>query len=202
VTGPPKSDSAPGRARNRRSEAARLGVLNAADDLLAEKGFGALTIEGIAARAGVAKQTIYRWWPSKVDILLDVLAEDAADLIEIRETGAAVDDFRRHLHTLVRFLAKPEGKVLLALMGEAQLDPEVSRQLADRHQDRQRRAEGEVLERGIEAGDLPQDLNVDSAIDALCGPLYYRAMTNRKIPRRFADELMDRWLGSMRQPSK
>lgn len=52
-------------------------VLHAADDLLVERGFGGVTIEGIAARAGVAKQTIYRWWSSKVDILLDTLIDDA-----------------------------------------------------------------------------------------------------------------------------
>src|ERR1700728_4739737 len=64
--------------RHGRSEQARISILKAADDLLVERGFAGVTIEGIAARAGVAKQTIYRWWPSKVDILLDTLIEDAS----------------------------------------------------------------------------------------------------------------------------
>ncbi len=67
-----------GRAPHRRDENARVAVLHAADDLLVERGFGGVTIEGIAARAGVAKQTIYRWWTSKVDILLDTLIDDAS----------------------------------------------------------------------------------------------------------------------------
>jgi len=74
----PAASSPPRRARSgsRRDEAARLAVLHAADDLLAEHGFGGLTVEAIARRAGVAKQTIYRWWPQKVEILLDTLIED------------------------------------------------------------------------------------------------------------------------------
>jgi len=62
------ADGAPprGRAPHRRSDPARVAVLHAADDLLVERGYAGVTIEGIAARAGVAKQTIYRWWPSKV----------------------------------------------------------------------------------------------------------------------------------------
>ena len=57
--------------RHGRSEQARIAVLQAADDLLVERGFAGLTVEGIAATAGVAKQTIYRWWPSKTEILFD-----------------------------------------------------------------------------------------------------------------------------------
>ena len=77
----PTTDATPaprGRAPHRRDENARIAVLHAADDLLVERGFGGVTVEGIAARAGVAKQTIYRWWPSKVDILLDTLIDDAS----------------------------------------------------------------------------------------------------------------------------
>ena len=68
-----------GRAPHRRNEQARVAVLHAADDLLAERGFAGVTIEGIATRAGVAKQTIYRWWPSKVEVLLDTLIEDSQE---------------------------------------------------------------------------------------------------------------------------
>lgn len=57
--------------RHGRSEQARIAVLQAADDLLVERGFAGLTVEGIAATAGVAKQTICRWWPSKTEILFD-----------------------------------------------------------------------------------------------------------------------------------
>ncbi len=65
-----------------------MAVLEAADDLLVERGFASVTIEGIAARAGVAKQTIYRWWPSKIDILFDALAADAVARQRERDRAA------------------------------------------------------------------------------------------------------------------
>jgi AcrR family transcriptional regulator len=185
----------PGRAPHRRSESARLAVLHAADDLLVERGYRALTIEGIAARAGVAKQTIYRWWPSKVDILLDVLADDGKDVLAVPDTGSAIDDARRHLRDLARFLTKePAGKVLLALMGEAQQDPDVARLLAERHLHAQRLAERGMIRRGIASGELNASLDVDATLDALVGPVYYRAMTNRPVSRAFVDGLVARTL--------
>ncbi|MDQ8708134.1 helix-turn-helix domain-containing protein [Streptomyces sp. LHD-70] len=63
----------------RRNEAVRIAVLRATDDLLVDHGFHALTVSAIAERADAAKQTIYRWWRSKVDILLDVLEEGLKD---------------------------------------------------------------------------------------------------------------------------
>ncbi len=108
----------------RRSEAARLAVLNATDDLLVEQGFEGLTIEGIAAAAGVAKQTIYRWWKSKVDILFDNLVLDATTgLAWPAQTPSDVADLRAYIHRFADFLgAAPAGKVLQALLGHAQLD--------------------------------------------------------------------------------
>src|ERR1700761_4612106 len=103
---PPGSAAGParGRAPHRRNEQARLAVLHAADDLLAERGFAGVTIEGIAARAGVAKQTIYRWWPSKVDVLLDTLIEDSQQDLAVPDTGSAIADARRYLRNLAAFI--------------------------------------------------------------------------------------------------
>jgi len=185
-TGVPK-----GRAPHRRDEHARLAVLHAADDLLVERGFGGVTIEGIAARAGVAKQTIYRWWPSKVDILLDTLIDDASSQLAVPETGLAVESTRRYLRSLARFLTKePAGKVLLALIGEAQHDPAMARTFHQRYLGPQREKERAMLRRGITAGELPAGLDIDAALDALCGPILYRALTGTPIPRAFIDGLI------------
>jgi AcrR family transcriptional regulator len=185
-----------GRAPHRRDENARLAVLHAADDLLVERGFAGVTVEGIAARAGVAKQTIYRWWPSKVDILLDTLIDDASNQLSLSDKGPVIEVARRYLRTLARFLTKnPAGKVLLALIGEAQHDPAVAALFHQRYLDPQRQREREMIERGIAAGELPADLDVDAAIDALLGPIFYRALTGTKIPPRFIDGLLARTLG-------
>jgi AcrR family transcriptional regulator len=180
-----------GRAPHRRDENARLAVLHAADDLLVERGFGGVTVEGIAARAGVAKQTIYRWWPSKVDILLDTLIEDAGRQLTILETGSAVEAARKYLRSLARFLTKEDaGKVLLALIGEAQHDPQMAASFHERYLDPQRQRERAMLQRGIDAGELPGGLDIDAALDALTGPIFYRALTGTRIPRTFIDGLL------------
>jgi len=180
-----------GRAPHRRDENARVAVLHAADDLLVERGFGGVTIEGIAARAGVAKQTIYRWWPSKVDILLDTLIDDAAGQLAVPGAGPAVASARGYLRALARFLTEePAGKVLLALIGEAQHDPETARTFHERYLGPRRQAEREMLGRGVAAGELPAGLDVDAALDALVGPVVYRALTGTPIPGAFIDELI------------
>ena len=180
-----------GRAPHRRDESARLAVLHAADDLLVERGFGGVTIEGIAARAGVAKQTIYRWWTSKVDILLDTLIEDASRQLVTSDAGSAVESTRRYLRALARFVTKdPAGKVLLALIGEAQHDPEMARTFHEQYLDPQRQSERAMLRRGVTSGELAADLDVDGALDALTGPILYRALTGAPIPRTFIDRLI------------
>jgi AcrR family transcriptional regulator len=88
---------------NGRSEAARIAVLEAADDLLAERGLAWVTIEGIAARAQVAKQTIYRWWNSKTDILFDALVDDADEHFTTPDHGDLAHDLRgRSAHVTAR----------------------------------------------------------------------------------------------------
>ncbi|HEY0718600.1 MAG TPA: TetR/AcrR family transcriptional regulator [Streptosporangiaceae bacterium] len=192
ATNPPPG-AARGRAPQRRNEQARLAVLHAADDLLAERGFVGVTMEGIAARAGVAKQTIYRWWPSKVEVLLDTLTDDARKTLAVPETGSAIEDARRYLRNLARFITgDPAGKVLLALIGEAQHDQQMARVFHERYLDPQRRAEQAMLARGVAAGELPAGLDVDRALDMLCGPVFYRALvTGGPISAAFTDRLID-----------
>jgi AcrR family transcriptional regulator len=200
----PSATAPSGRAPHRRNEQARLAVLHAADDLLAERGFAGLTIEGIAARAGVAKQTIYRWWPSKVDVLLDTLIDDSREQLAVPDTGSAVEDTRRYLRTLARFITEdPAGKVLLALIGEAQHDAEMARVFHARYLDPQRAAERAMLERGAASGELAPDLDLDRALDALSGPLYYRAMVSGgSLAPAFTDQLVETVLGAGAAPAR
>ena len=195
----PTSDAAraaKGRAPHRRDENARIAVLHAADDLLVELGFSGVASEGIAARAGVAKQTIYRWWSSKVDILMDTLIEDASRQLAIPDTGSAIENTRRYLGALACFVMEnPAGKVLLALIGHAQHDPAVAATFHERYLDPQRQKEREMLQRGIAAGELSAAFDLDAALDALVGPVLYRALTGARIPGPFIDRLITDALG-------
>ncbi|QFZ19795.1 TetR/AcrR family transcriptional regulator [Saccharothrix syringae] len=179
-----------------RSEDARRAVLEAADDLVAERGFAGVTVEGIAARAGVAKQTIYRWWPSKVDVLLEAFGDDLAQHLTPPDLGDLGDELREHLHRLAEFLTRSDpGAVYRALVGQAQHDPDLAARLRTGHLARQRERDRLPLLRAVERGDLPPDLDTDLAVDQLVGPVHHRVLvTGEPVPRAFTDELVRRFL--------
>ena len=183
-----------------RSEHARRNVLEAADDLLVERGFAALTVEGIAARAGVAKQTIYRWWPSKTAILLEAYAEDAAEELTPPDTGDLAADLRAHLRDLAAFLARSDaGAVFRALVGQAQHDPALADLLRREHLARQRERDRLPLERAVERGDLDPGTDLDELVDRLVGPVHYRVLvTGAPVPVEFTDALVVGVLGEVR----
>jgi AcrR family transcriptional regulator len=182
--------------RHGRSEHARLAVLRAADDLLVEKGFAAVTIEGIAAAAGVAKQTVYRWWSSKVDVLLDAFLDDAAQELTSADLGSLERDLPAHLRDLGRFLSDSDaGAVFKALMGHAQHDPEFAATFRAHYLDEQRRRDRLPLERAIERGELPADLDTNAAVDQLVGPIYHRALvTGDPVTDAFVDRIVSGFL--------
>jgi AcrR family transcriptional regulator len=186
--------------RHGRSEAARLAVLEAADDLLVERGFAGVTIEGIAARAGVAKQTIYRWWTSKTAILFDALLADADEHFAPPDHGDLGSDLRDHLRQLATFLtATDAGAVCRALAGQAQHDPAVAARFRSEFVARQRERDREPFARARRRGELGGDTDIDLAIDQLAGPVYYRVLiSGQGVPPQFTDALVDGYLARAR----
>ncbi len=107
------------------------------------------------------------------------------------DTGPVIDAARRYLRGLARFVTEePAGKVLLALIGEAQHDAETAGTFHQRYLDPQRRRERAMLERAVASGEPPPGLDVDAALGALCGPIRYRALTGAPIPDAFVDGLV------------
>jgi AcrR family transcriptional regulator len=188
-----------GRAPDRRSDRARIAVLHAADDLLVERGYAAVTIEGIAARAGVAKQTIYRWWPSKFEVLMDTFLEDAAGALGIPDTGSTGEDLRQHLRQLAVFLTESAaGKVMLALIGQAQHDAAAAAVFQRRYLDERRALDRTILERGVARGDIRGNADLELVIDMLYGPVYHRVLlTGLPVDDSFTDGLVDHVLASI-----
>ena len=120
-----------GRGGRPRSEQAREAVLHAVDDLLLEVGYAAMTMKGIAERAGVGRQTVYRWWSTKAEILLEASVEDAREELAVVATHSLARDLTGYVAALAEFLAhSPAGAAYRALLGEAQHDEEVARLLA------------------------------------------------------------------------
>jgi AcrR family transcriptional regulator len=188
--------SAHGTRPDRRSERARRAILDAADDLLVEVGYAGVTIEGIAARAGVGKQTIYRWWSSKADVLMDNFSTDASEELALPSLGSVGEDLTAYLRLLARFLTQaPAGAVLTALIGQAQHDRAMAAAFRNSQLAEHRERERTLLRRGISSGELPQDLDVDKALAELAGPVYYRVLvTGEPVDPDFTDGLVSNFL--------
>jgi AcrR family transcriptional regulator len=191
----------PGR---KRSEQSRLAILSAAYELVGEIGYARLTIEGIAARAGTGKQTIYRWWPSKADVVLDALATKADLHIPIPDEGSYAADLRAFL--LASFALGGQATligILRALMAEAQIDPEFWQRFLDGFLQRRRDALGIITGRAQARGDLPPGLSPGTVADIVFGVIWYRVLATRELPDSgLASELVTALAGPHLQPRK
>lgn len=181
------------RAGRPRSERSRQSILAAAAALLREQGLRAMSIEAVAARAGVSKKTIYRWWPSKGVLALDAIyAEWSRARGVVPNRGTLERDLRSRMRATVRVLNSPAlGSTLAALIAEAQADPE----LADAYNEHVllplRAQISAILERAIARGELPADLDREAAVDLLQGPLFLRLLhTHAPLDQRFADTVV------------
>ncbi|MDR2279445.1 MAG: TetR/AcrR family transcriptional regulator [Gordonia sp. (in: high G+C Gram-positive bacteria)] len=159
-----------------RSEEARLAVLHAADDLLVEGGYAKLTMKGIAERAGVGRQTVYRWWQSKAEILLEASRSDAENELRTEPQATPHDDVVVFLTALVTFLTVSDaGLAYRALLGEAQHDKDVADLL--RSVDVLGDAAATVLNRLRDRGEFHR--TVDGQVTAeLVGPVVYRVLAH------------------------
>ncbi|GLY77506.1 TetR/AcrR family transcriptional regulator [Actinoallomurus iriomotensis] len=182
----------PGRPGRKRSEESRRAILAAAAELTAEVGYANLTIEGIAARSGAGKQTIYRWWPSKADVLLDALATKADVHIPIPDEGAYEADLRAFLAATFTLGSRPQVVQLLrALMAEAQINAEFGERFRETFLRQRRAALGVIVERAEARGELPPDLTPDTVVDLVFGMLWYRILAaHRPVDQALIDELI------------
>lgn len=161
----------------------------AAFELVGEVGYARLTIEGIAARSGAGKQTIYRWWPSKADVLLDALATKADLHIPVPDEGSYRADLHAFL-TASRMMGHDQRvtDVLRALMTHAQIDDDFGNRFQTSFLQRRRDALGIILDRAQERGDLPPVPSPGTVADIVFGVIWYRILATRE---RFDQALVD-----------
>jgi AcrR family transcriptional regulator len=178
----------------RRNDAAQAAILDATFRLLSGPGTEAVTVEAIAAEAGVGRQTIYRWWPSKGAVVADALARHARVVVPERDTGSFTGDLTAFLTDSFAGLEN-EGLAgrLRQIVAEAQHDEHVARVLADFTAIR-RAALRALLERGRTAGELAADADLDMLVDMAYGVLYHRLLVghaplDEKAARSLATEL-------------
>lgn len=182
--------------RHGRSETAREAVIQAADDLLVAKGYAGVTMEGIAKAAGVAKQTVYRWWSSKADVLMDVFLEDAAFQLDPPDLGSLEADLRQHLSATARFLTTDDaGAVFRALIGQSQHDPQLADTFRARYLREQQARDQIPIARAVQRGRLPAGVDVARLAEQLVAPLYYRVIvTGEVVDDGFIEWIVDDFL--------
>ncbi|MCX4091710.1 TetR/AcrR family transcriptional regulator [Nocardia sp. alder85J] len=184
-----KPTARPGR---KRSDDSRMAILTAAFELTAERGYAGLTIEGIATRSGAGKQTIYRWWPSKADVLLDAMATKADLYVPIPDEGSYAADLRKFLADSFA-LGRDETVVaaLRALMAHAQVDTEFGLRWRGEFLQRRRDALLTIVERARVRGETPPGLTPDTVADIVFGTIWYRLLaTDRPVSAGLAEELV------------
>ena len=184
---------APPRGRPR-SEKARLAILAAAAELLVARGLSAVSMDAVAERAGVSKATIYRWWPSKETLALDALyTEWAAAGPAPRDTGSLRSDLLSLLRPWARLIvSRPYGRVIAALITEAQTDPVFAGEYRGRVVEPRRAQARAIFRRAIERGEIPAGTNVEVALDLIYGPLYHRLLhAHAPLNDRFVRDVVD-----------
>lgn len=159
-----------------RANGARIAILKAAYDLLEEGGISSFTIEGVAARSGSAKSTIYRWWPSRESLAVAAFLAVALPRIAFRNTGCAADDIKTQMQRVARVYRGSTGRVVRDLIAAGISNAAAAEAFVNGYVQQRREAVREVLLRGIASGEFDENLDVESAIDMLYGPMFYRLL--------------------------
>lgn len=184
---PPPTITPPGR---RRSETSRKAILDATYDLLKTVGFHQMSIEGVAARAGVGKATVYRWWSSKGVLAVEAFMQAIAPSIGFRETASARADIERQLNLLAKAYRGKAGEILKEMIGFSQSDAETREAFFVGYLKPRREAAKAALQRGIDQGEFQSNLDPEVLVDALYGPLIYRMLTGHyPIDNKFINQI-------------
>jgi AcrR family transcriptional regulator len=180
-------------APSSRAKRTDVAILEATRELLVEVGVHGLTVEGVAARAGVAKTTVYRRWSSKEDLALAVLLEMAEEVVAVPDLGNIRDELISFVDGAVRILGRTlMGRVMQGLvsdfatneaLGEAFREQIVSMRLAEVRM---------LLDRGIERGEVRPDVDIALVHELLFGPVNYRLLlTGGKLDGQLAERIVD-----------
>jgi AcrR family transcriptional regulator len=178
-----------------RSDEAHQAILKAALRLISAKGFRAITVNEIAAEAGVGKMTIYRRWPHKAALVMDALLELVGPQTQFPASPRALDSLRSQLRLQAKFFRSPYGLLIRSLLAEAQSDEAVALAFRQRWIEPRRQGVIEVLQRAIEDGDLRSGIDLETTTDMLYGPIYYRLLlATGPIDKAFVDRLYEQFL--------
>jgi len=158
-----------------------------------------MTFESIAARAGVSKVTIYKWWPSRGAVAVDAYFHRHQETYSFDDTGDVARDLGTQLRLLIKAFRGRPGEVMAELIGQAQTDPVLAETLRTGWLQPRRDATAIVLRQAIERSQIRPDVDIPTVMDELYAPLYWRLMMRHQpLDDRLADELVRNTLDGVR----
>jgi AcrR family transcriptional regulator len=185
----PTAKSARGRPRD---PATRKKILAAARELLNEGGLSAVTMEAVAAKAGVGKPTIYREWPNAQSVAMEAFLETTKPQEQERKRGKALDALRDQLHSIIKTFSTPTGRNTAMMIAAAQNDSELAKIFRNRFI-MGRREEGRgILRAAVQARELRPDIDYEVTLDLIYAPLFFRLLIGHgPLDKAYADAILD-----------
>jgi AcrR family transcriptional regulator len=199
--GIPAGVAAPRRGRPRRKEGERA-IPQAAAELLAERGLGGMSIEEVAARAGVGKTTIYRRWTSRGTLALDAFLAEFQGQQPLPDTGSLRGDLLAALRAWIRSVTRTSaGPILAGLIAEAQRDPELAVAWRERVVGRLRDQHKIMLDRAVERDEISARTDYEVVLDLVFGAAYHRLLHGHQpLTDKFATRVVDIVVAGIERP--
>ncbi|HTK15571.1 MAG TPA: TetR/AcrR family transcriptional regulator [Acidimicrobiia bacterium] len=170
----PSGSRRPGRPRDARHDQT---ILEATLLILRERGYGGLTIDGVAARAGVGRPTVYRRWASKAALVVAALVDSSRLALPVLDTGSLRDDLIAVQRHQVELMNSPDNRrVTAGLIADLAADPQLAERYVTQYLVPRRAAVWQVLQRGVDRGELDPEVDFAFVYDLLVGPLFMRAV--------------------------
>ncbi len=186
-----ETEARPGRKRpGGRTAKVRDSVLRATEAALAADGYDALCIEDVARRAGVHKTTVYRRWPSKAELVADTMRERSTKRVEVPDTGTLAGDLRALARAVVANIGSDDGFAITRNLLAATITSNAVADDMPKFWSERLQLTGDIVERAIARGELPDDVDANVLIETLIGPLYVRLLlTGEPLSEEVADQV-------------
>ena len=196
----PLPDEPKSRGRQRSIEA-EVAILKATLYLLERKPLRKVTADAIAKRAGVSKATIYKWWPNKSLVALDAYLAGMTERVIMPNTGSAEKDFTEQLQSVMTFYKSPLGRLFGQFIAEGQSDPGFLALFRERFLYARRDAARIMWRRGVDRGEIREDIDTEIVLDLVYGPMIFRLLAGHgSLSDRESALMVEALFSGMRRP--
>ena len=168
-----------------------VAIRNAVMQELADVGYGRLSIEAVARRAGVGKTAIYRRWSNKLEMVLEIVSDVAGRAVPLPDTGSLAGDLQLLMMIVSKALQhRIASQIIPDLMAEASRNPQIAETLQRALRTHQQAVGDKLVGQAVARGELPPGADPEMAVDLILGPLYWRlAVARTPIDENYLDQL-------------